>query len=219
MSEFSAGTLIKSHYKDKVLASLSKNEYLIQLQNSWLCKVSEYDMKNNYIEMNTNLSCDIPLLHIIHAEDHGFYCHILYKQKSVFMFDIPSELEPNFDMHIGDELYGDDYVERAFIKREEEVLKKVADEKNKRSHELEAQRQKIFEKVTEESINQFRLFEIEEDIIQQLQKIITIETYKKDNWGHQLVKEFREALGLNSFEWISYEYVSRDSKHYNIINR
>jgi len=218
MSEFSAGTVIKLKNKEKVLANLSEKEYLINLQNSWLCKVSEYDMDEKYIEINSNLSNEVPLLQIIHAEDHGFYCRIYYHQKTLFELDIPYELEGNFDMQIGHELYGDDYVEKAYIKGEEEVIKKVSEEKKKRSHELEIKKQKIFAKIEADEIYQFRLFNIGEEVVLKLQNIITRETYEKDGWGRQLVNEFLEELGLSKFKWVSFDYVHNGSEHYEIIN-
>jgi len=219
MSEFSSGTVVKLQNKDKVLANLTEQEYLIDLQNSWLCKVSVHDMNDNYMEINRNLSNEVPLLHIIHAEDHGFYCCIYYQQKPLFTLAISYELEGNFDMQIGNELYGDDYAERAYIKREKEIFQKVSEEKKRRSHELEAQKKNIFTEIDKDRINQFTLFDIGEEDIQKLQKIITMETYEKDGWGRQLVNEFLDALNLNEFEWISFHYVCKDPEHFNIINR
>jgi len=60
----------------------------IQYNEKWIGKLSPDDMNDDYQPQTIGLSNEIPLLHIIHAEDHGLYIRVLHEGVIKFAFDL-----------------------------------------------------------------------------------------------------------------------------------
>jgi len=219
MSEFSSGIMIQSCHKNTALKFMEEGTELIQLNDSWLCMLSESDYCNdiaetNYTEEVLNLSEHIPLLNIVNAEDHEFMLGILYHKKLVFNFGIEYDVESEFVFQTGLELYGEEYIEKLF---DEEVTEHVKRETEKRFVEVEGRVQSFFSNISPEQIGQFRLFGFQQDVCDKIQHILTCRNYHKDKSGHQMTRELLAALKLEEFQFISYDYVSNNREFYTIV--
>jgi len=101
MSDFSAGFFFLSKNKDKIYPYMNQGEVLIQYNETWVGKLSSSDLSTNYQPQDITLSNEVPMLHIIHAEDHGFFLRILHECAVVFEFDISYEVGTELYTEIG----------------------------------------------------------------------------------------------------------------------
>lgn len=204
MSEFSSGIMLRACHKDIALKYMEDNSCLIQLNDFWLCRLSE-NGSINYSEEVLNLSEHIPLLYISNAEDYGFLLEILHHKKESFIFSIPYGFELVYAFKLGEQLYGDSYTEQM---NNDDVEKNIEIEMKKRATEIEAEFQSFFSNINTEQVNKFRLFGFEEDTCEKIQHILTCQNYKKDFFGNQMIGELLDTIKLREFHFISYSYVT-----------
>jgi len=218
MSEFSAGIMLNVAHQEIAKAYLEDNTYLIRLNDTWLCRLSDNDdycqKEEDYSQAVLDMSVQIPLLHIMNAEDHGFWLAILHNKKIVFQFDVPYNIESEFAFSIGQELYGDEFFDLMF---EEETQEKVQNEVQRRRHEADEFVESFFSRISEDGIAQFELFGFDKPTCVEIAKILTLSNYKKDGMGRQMMQEFSAALRLSEFCWVSHHYVSLGDQDFDIV--
>ncbi|GLC83286.1 hypothetical protein [Lacrimispora brassicae] len=219
MSEFSSGIMIQTCHKENVLKYMEKNTYLIQLNDLWLCRLSESDLCNHiseadYSEAVLNLSEHIPLMHIVNAEDHGFELGILHRKKLAFTFGINYGVESEFVFQLGQQLYGEEYMDRLF---DDEVMKNIERETQKHSAEVEERIQSFFSGIGAEQIKQFQLFGFQQDVCERIQHILTYPNYQKDKLGYRMIRELYAAIGIDEFCFVSHYYISKNEENFIIV--
>jgi hypothetical protein len=95
MSDFSAAIIIRAEHEAIALEYLD-DDFLIRLNKNWLCRLSANDEINmmdisKYSKTVLNLSEQIPLMHVVHPEDHGFEMCILHKRNMICHFGVSYE--------------------------------------------------------------------------------------------------------------------------------
>ena len=98
MSDFSAAIMLRAEHEAIALEHMEDNVFLIRLNANWLCRLSandEISIMNieKYSKAVLDLSDRIPLMHVIHPEDHCFALCILYKREVVCRFGVSYEFE------------------------------------------------------------------------------------------------------------------------------
>lgn len=218
MSDFSSGILMNESFKELAKQYSEENTYLIKLDDGWLCRLSENDfcemVAENYSEAVLNLSVQIPLLHIISAEDHGFELCILFHKKVVFHFQVNYGAENEFAFHIGTELYGDEYMD---VVLDSKVQAHINNEVLRRYPEVEETIASYFSEINQEGIEQFKLFGFDNEICNKIQNLLTVNNYNKDKRGHQMINELLSVLKLSRFSFVSYNYVNPDEGIFEIL--
>lgn len=218
MSDFSSGIMINETFKELAKKYSEENTYLIKLDDAWLCRLSENDfcemVAESYSEAVLNLSNHIPLMHIINAEDHGFELSILHNKKVCFHFQVNYDVENEFAFAIGEELYGDEYMDLIF---DTEVQENINNEVLRRHCEIEETIESFFSEINQDSIMQFKLFGFDNDICNKVKNILTVNNYKKDKCGHQMIDELLSVLMLSKFSFVSFDYVNPNEGIFEIV--
>lgn len=212
MSEFSSGIMIQTCHKDIALNYMGNKTYLIQLNDYWLCRLSEND--DDYSEKVLNLSEHIPLLHVINAEDHCFILHILYHKKNYFSFSILYYFETEFAFDLVEKLYGYTYIDQMRTDDHDALDNKIDEEIEKHRDEIKEEIQSFFSEINAEQINKFRLFGFSQNVCEKLLQILTYQNYQKDGSGHKMIYEFLAAIRLENFVFISYNYVTSSKEDF-----
>jgi len=200
MSEFSAGIFTLSKYKDELYPFLTEEDLLIRYNEMWLGKLSPMDMSAGIQSQTIGLSKEIPLLHIINAEDHGFFIQILYDGEVKFRFDVPYDIGSDIFMEIGNELYGD---EKWFL---DEDKVKTASDAMKNQPEIQNTIDGLFANISEESISAFELFGFGKETLQSIQNILTTANFKQNS--QEMVYDLLDYLGLGEFSFVAHSYIS-----------
>lgn len=220
MSDFSAGILMHEKHREIAKVHLEKHTHLIELNDMWFCRLSENDFcemaVESYSEAVLAMSEQIPLLHVISAEDHEFELGILHHKKIVFHVRMPYDVVGNFAFDIVTELYGDECME-IIMNPDCAVQEKIKNEIQRRHHEVEEMVQSLFLEITEEGIEQFSQFGFDSDACAKIKDILTAENYQRDDMGYQMMKELFAVLKLSEFSFVSHKYVDLKNDIYNIV--
>ena len=205
MSDFSAGIFTLNENKDKVYPFLIESELFIQYNDKWVGKLSPTDM-NTDMEIHPQtvaLSKEVPLLHVINAEDHGFYIRILHEGDIKFHFDIPYSAEADLAYEIGTELFGEEWFLDA--SKAQERIQQASEEAAKRLKERGIP-DIYFKNIDEESLKAFQIFGFNDDIVQKVRQVLTIENFNQDS--HKMVYDLLDSLGLTQFSFVAHSYAS-----------
>ena len=214
MSDFSAGFFTKNESKEKIYPYLMEGEFLIQYNEEWVGKLSPEDWGPGYQPQTLALSKQVPLLHVMHAEDHGFYLRILHEEEVKFQFEISYEVGADLYTKVGNELYGKSWWQDA--DNRDERYERVREE-----WAIQLEQQGIlddfFSNINLESLKAFRLFGISEETLLEIKEILTIKNCAKDS--HAMVYSLLDSIGLKQFSFVSYKYVSYgDDDRFAILN-
>lgn len=221
MSDFSAGIFALSNDVDKIYPFLIKDEVLIQYNDMWVGKLAPTDMKDKYPPQTLALSKEIPLLHIMHAEDHGFFVQVLHEGVVKFNFDIPYNIgHDQFFYEIGEELFGDEWEDwldghACFSDESKAENIKLINEKVAQKLKKERIPESFFDNINKESLQAFKLFGCSEEILENIQHILSPEYFEQH--FIDMVYSFLNALGLTKFSYVSYDYMNNPHP-YTILN-
>jgi len=202
MSDFSVGYFTRDENKEKVYPYLTEGELLIQYNDEWVGKLSALDWEKPQPQ-TLALSKEMPLLYVMHAEDHGFSMKILHEEEIKFHFDVSYEVGIELYTETGIDLYGNNWWEDT-NKREERhqhIRAEWAEQLEQRGlldH--------FFSNINAESLKAFQVFGISESCLLELSEILTIKNCATD--GHQMIYALLDCLGLTQFSFVSYNYVS-----------
>ena len=209
MSDFSAGIFILYKDKDKVFPFLTEGEFFIQYNAQWAGKLSPLDTGYDLPPQTMALSKETPLLHIIHAEDHGFSMRIIHNAAVTFTFEMPYMAQAELAHEIGNELFGEAW----FLDTDK------APERYRQADVEAAKRLKeqgipgiYFTPNHEESLRAFQVFGIGDETIQNLRSLLNVENFKKD--AHEMIYAALDALGLTQFSFVAHDYVSGDDDRF-----
>jgi len=212
MSDFSAGIFALSNDVDKIYPFLIKDEVLIQYNDMWVGKLAPTDMKDKYPPQTLALSKEIPLLHIMHAEDHGFFVQVLHEGVVKFNFDIPYNIgHDQFFYEIGEELFGDEWEDwldghACFSDESKAENIKLINEKVAQKLKKERIPESFFDNINKENLQVFKLFGCSEETLENIQHILSPEYFEQHFTG--MVYSFLDALGLTKFSFVSYDYMN-----------
>ena len=101
MSDFSAAIMFKAEHEKLALEYMEDDVFLIRLNDSWICRLSENDqncatLNGNYSNAVLDLSRRIPLMHVMNAEDHCLELNILHGGESVCCFAIVDDFDDEY---------------------------------------------------------------------------------------------------------------------------
>ena len=214
MSDFSVGFFTTNENKDKVYPYLIKNDLFIQFNEAWVGKLSIMDWDLQPQPQNLALSKEVPLLYVMHAEDHGFSLKILHEEAVKFSFDISYEVGEELYTEIGIGLYGNDWWQDE--SKRDERHKQIKEEWVK---QLEQQGilDEFFSNINLDSLKVFHLFGISTEKIVEMNNILSVKNFADDS--HGMVYALLDCLGLTFFSFVSYDYMSRgDDDRFTILN-
>jgi len=203
MSDFSTGFFSTNENKEKIYPYLIENELLIQYNDAWVGKLSATDWEEQPQPQNLALSNEVPLLYVMHAEDHGFSMEILHEEKVKFHFDVSYEVGVKLYTEIGIELYGSNWW--LDVNKRGERHKQIREAWVK---QLEQQNvlDDFFSHINLESLSAFHLFGISEESILEINEILTIKNCAQDS--HEMVHALLDCIGLKQFSFVGYDYVT-----------
>ena len=214
MSDFSSGFFMLSENKEKVPPYLARNEWFIQLNEKWIGKLSPMDTSTEYQPQTLALSKEVPLLHLIHAEEHGFLIRILHERDVKFHFDISYDIGVELYTEIGNELYGDHWWRD--VKTRDERNQRTREEWSKRL-ENQGMLDAFFSNLNLEKLETFQLFGVNKENLLKASKILTIKNCAKDSLG--MVYDLLDCLGLKEFYFVAHHYVSKlGSAKFTVLN-
>jgi len=211
MSDFSAAVFALNKDKDKVFPFLTKGDYFIQYNEMWVGKLSSDDMEEDINPQIFALSKEIPLLRIVHAEDHGFWMHVLFEGEIKFQFEVSYEVGAELYGQIAYELYGD--IEWYF----DEEKRKIVGGKVAEHPDLINANKVFFGGINEESLTVLDIFGFDSETIKIISDILTVENFEKD--PHEMVSNLLDSLGLTYFSFVAHNYFSHgDDDRYVLLN-
>jgi len=224
MSDFSSGIFALSKDKDKIYPFLTKDEIFIQYNDKWVGKLAPTDMEDKIQPQTLALSKEIPLLHVMHAEDHGFFMQILHEGEVKFNFDISYDIgHDQFFYEVGEELYGDaweDWYDGGTCFSEESKKSELQKINDKVAQRLKEERlpDLYFDNINKETLQIFKLFGASEETLANIQNILSVEYFNENFTG--MVYSFMAELGLKKFGWISHHYLNNSEypHQYAILN-
>lgn len=206
MSEFTSGNLYQKSSELEALLKASKADYYLrELNEKWNVFFLEDDWLKNEesIELLMRLSNTQPILHFEYAEDHGWRYIVFdqgkeigsfvnnYDRLDALIWMLAEEKYPDVDPN--DVLYlGSDSQERYNALKEEA--------------EASMSSETMFDKCNVES---FSLFDSDENVMRDLKKLFSYEEYQSKNIQVD-VDRFKNLLGLNDLNWMSYRYLEMD---------
>lgn len=220
MSDFSAGFFTVNENKEKIYPYLTKNEFLIQYNEAWVGKLSPADMETDYQHQpqTIELSKEVPLLHVVNAEDHGFYMRILHEGEIGFSFEVSYDIRENVFEEVSYELYGDDRWD--IMLTDGDKMKEANEATEKRIQDeniIETTVATYFANINDDNLKIFEIFGFDEETIRNIKNILTVENCI-DN-SHKMVDNLLDCLGLKQFSFVSYKYVSYgDDDRFTILN-
>ena len=222
MSDFSAGIFTVNKNKEKVYPYLTKDEVFIEYNEAWVGKLSSMDMDTDYEPQTLALSKEVPLLHIINAEDHGFLMRILHEGVVKFHFETSYDIQERLFNEVAHELYGDDCwdIMLSSIGTSDDKMKRaneVTEKRFKDENILETTIETVFADVNKGGLKTFEIFGFDEEIMQNIKHTLTIENYTENI--PQMVYNLLDCLGLKQFSFVSHRYVSHgDDDRFTILN-
>lgn len=206
MSEFTDGVLFLRKYIDKAqdaLQSLGQPHRIGELNQQWAAIFVENanpkvdPLRSWMIEQSSSF----PLLFFEHGEDHGWGYRIFNEGQEKASLFVDYEL--SYNIYI-------DYVEREYPGIDPHVG--LERDKARAIQESiiasDAFKQRVQSQYRNANIEQFTHFEIDEEVLQELRSILTVEWYL-DSMFRQ-VAEFKRLLNIREMSWISYRYLTMD---------
>jgi len=214
MSDFSIGFFTTSENKEKVYPYLIENELFIQYNEAWVGKLSPMDWEDQPRPENLALSKEVPLLYVMHAEDHGFSMKILYKEEEKFHFNVSYEVGVELYTEIGIELFGSNWWQD--VNKRDERDKQIREAWVKQL-EQKGVLDNFFSHINLESLKTFQLFGVSEENISKLNEILTVKNCAQDS--HGMVYNLLYYLGFEQFSFVAYDYVSSgEDDRFTILN-
>lgn len=220
MSDFSSGILISEKHRETARLHMEDNTYLIKLNDAWLCRLSKNDCcrmaVENYSDAVLDMSASIPLLHIINAEDYEFKLCILHKKQVIFHFHVDYMIWEEIVFQVVHQRYGGDF---GAAVRDDKFREAIDQEKHRQRHKFDETINNFFSGITEDTVSQFILLGFDRATCEKIQDILTIDSYKKDNVGRQMVEELLSVLGLLEFTLISHKHVNQNEGFFDIVEQ
>ncbi|ODP27893.1 hypothetical protein PTI45_02712 [Paenibacillus nuruki] len=207
MSEFTIGHLIQRKHSD--LLQDVNPLFIGHLNDEWtLFFMKDTGIYKRIPESIYDISNTIPVLHFDNAEDHGWSYEIVFKGKSQAKFDYNYEMEDMALYQLALDRYPEeDPVELLYTNPDfEGVRQQLLDE----LHNSDIYQEQINNLFKECNVEQFSLFEVSAEQIQQLKTIMTPEHEDQLEFMHDLVDQFKEILNLQQMSWINPERLEDD---------
>ncbi|WFR61718.1 hypothetical protein P9222_25550 [Paenibacillus amylolyticus] len=200
MSEFTAGNLTITKYKDRI--EQSNPIYFAELNDKWLLFFTKETEVNDEVPIDIlTTSEEIPILYFYNFEDHGWGYSIILKGQIISKFDLSYEFEDNLLIEIIEEDFPEaDPHEFLYTNSEGEALR----EKLKKSENFNNSIKNLF---IDCALDNFKLFELESDKIDQLKTIMNYEYINALESYFNLVDQFKDILQIKEMSWISSDHI------------
>ena len=223
MSDFSIGFFTRDAYKGNVYPHLTENDLFIQYNEAWVGKLSAQDWERQPQPPNLALSKDVPLLYVMHAEDHGFSMKVLHEEEIKLDFDISYGIYDKVFNEVAHELYGEDCWEVMMSSvgtddNKMDEANEITEKRLKDENILEKEMTRALANINDERLKIFEIFGFNREIIQNLKQILTIQNGVENS--RKMVDNLLDCIGLTQLEFVSYEYISRgDDDRFEILNK
>lgn len=215
MSEFTTGNLFLSKYTKPLqeqISSRSTASLVETLNQRWSVLFLEDDwlQQPSTVDLLLTLSQDIPVLHFNDAEDHGWGYRIFVEGREQAQFYDDYFLDHGMVIDLAEARYPDIdvqpflYLEEAEQRIFPELLQEV-----RQSQAYQTAYAKQFER---KHVQAFSHFEIDSDVIEALDHLLSPEGLQSEPLRNQEVSTFKRLLGITEMEWKSYHYVMLDKK-------
>ena len=208
MSEFSDGVLFLKKHTDmarSALQSLNKPYRLKEINQQWSAVfVEEANPKVDPLRgWMIEQSSSFPILFFEHPEDHGWGYRVFYdgeETASLFVsyelsysmyIDVVQNRFPDVDPHIGIEQKKARAIREAVITSD-------------------AYRQRAAAQFRNRNVEQFSHFEFSDEVLRELEQVVTIDWYLDKDKQLQQVQEFKRLTNIREVSWMSYRYITRD---------
>jgi len=207
MSEFTIGHLIQRKHSD-VLQEFNPL-FIGHLNEEWtLFFMKDTGFDKRIPAFLYDISNIIPILHFDHAEDHGWSYDIVSKGKSQAKFDYNYEMEDMALYQLALDRYPEeDPVELLYTNPDFEGLRQQLLDEFQNSSAYQEYTDNLFQEC---HVEQFSLFEVSAEQIQQLKIIMTPEHEEQLEFMHDLVDQFKIILNLEQMSWINPERLEED---------
>ncbi|AET61215.1 hypothetical protein HPL003_22455 [Paenibacillus terrae HPL-003] len=199
MSEFTSGSLSLLKHKEAILDY--DPMYMKGLNGKWFVFITKDTGVSEEIPVSLfQISEKIPVLYFYNFEDHCWGYRVVYNSQEIASLHISYELVDTMIMKLAEERYPEeDHVEFLYIDPRGEKIRNELIEEVQRSNEYN---EKIVKQFTNCNLDTFRLFELDNERIKQLDNILNNNYYTQLESKHQLVEEFKELLNIQEMSWI-----------------
>ncbi|WP_431087663.1 hypothetical protein [Paenibacillus sp. 8b26] len=207
MSEFTSGSLSLLKYKEAILDY--DPMYMKDLNDKWFVFITKDTGVSEEIPVSLfQISEKIPVLYFYNFEDHCWGYRVVYNSQEIASLHISYELVDTMIMKLAEERYPEeDHVEFLYIDPRGEKIRNELIEEVQRSNEYN---EKIVKQFTNCNLETFRLFELDNERIKQLDNILNNNYYTQLESKHQLVEGFKELLNIQEMSWIRADRINEE---------
>lgn len=201
MSEFSVGVLFlnvdRYDLEDQILDL--ENCFIHELNEIWsiLLFEDEWIESGETAAWLLDLSQITPLLYVYHAEDHGWGYRLLHEGREHAYASVNYNLEVDLAIELAAERYPG---QNPF-----EIFDQLSEELNRSG----VYRQALSELLANKNVEAFEIFDLNEDQVEALDRLLSVEALLDDDCLVDNVDQFKEILGIEEFNWLSYAYETR----------
>ncbi|MCL1935561.1 MAG: hypothetical protein FWF57_04190 [Defluviitaleaceae bacterium] len=158
------------------------------------------------------------MLYIDYSEDYGFVIRIFEHGKQPFHLSIDYNLHYNICEDVEMDIYGEDtWYSLDLVER----LEKVQAEYGEIIFKKEINRlNDIFSKKFYERLDDFKIFDINNEDIENMKKILTVENFCSTSkvYPQTLFNEFLKILGIYNLEFFNSKYIDRNTDRFEVLN-
>lgn len=202
MSEFTAGSLTIQPYK-AILNDMNLS-YMKDLNDKWVLFMTEGTEVNDEVpEQVRDISAGIPGLYFYNFEDHGWGYWIVYQGEELARVQVSYELMDGFIMDLAAERYPDeDVFELIYLDPHGRGVYRQLEQEIRA---LPSYEEAIANQFANCNVEQFCLFDVDNDSVERLRLLLNAEYYKTLGSYRQLVGAFKELLQIKEMSWIRYD--------------
>lgn len=201
MSEFTSGCLVLNNDTSKrALINKAEVQKTYQLNDNWIVFLSSDTYINeDFPKSILEISTEIPILYFYNFEDHCWGFKIISNRNEITSFELSYEIKDNMVINLAQERFPDeDIIEFLYI---DENGGKIREEIER---EIESEYWGVVrEQYSSLDIEKFKLFHLSDESIETLKMIMNVEYLQKLELPHDLVDEFKKAIGFPEMSWIS----------------
>lgn len=199
MSEFTSGSLTLLKYKEEILEY--DPIYIKDLNDKWFVFITkDTGVSEEIPESLFRISGKTPVLYFYNFEDHCWGYRVVYNLQEIASLYISYDLVDSMIIELAEERYPEeDHIEFLYVDPRGDKIRTELIEEVQKSNRYNERIEKQF---TNCNLEAFRLFELDNERIRQLDNILNKNYYTQLESKYQLVEEFKEILNIEEMSWI-----------------
>ncbi|MCD1261416.1 hypothetical protein B5M42_021680 [Paenibacillus athensensis] len=200
MSEFTSGCLTPN--TKKAVAYLTKQSSVIRvapLNEDWIIFLTEDTYVDNSVSSAIqHVSSEIPVLYFYNFEDHCWGYKLLEAGRTLAEFELDYEAKHSRVIQLAQQLYPTkDIIEFLYIDIEGQAVREQLEQ------QVEDQYVNTVRIAYQQAnIDAFRILGVSGGVLQNLGEIMSVEHFEALQSKHDLVEQFKVALGIPEMSWI-----------------